>query len=378
LFKLKVQHAYLALLGCTSLRQSIFIPPSLTGPLEIGVVSYELNNTSIYPTRDLMVSIFYPASPSSWKYYPLAPDFGPQTDAYTDEWIAFTPSSSAAMEMLAYDSAPISPEHEDVPVLFFSPGYGNSRVYYSGAAQDLASSGYIVVTMDHPFDSDFIEYFDDRNATYVENDTDADLAGLTERRVSDILFILDDLEVSHEKTRIPGQKGALQLEKVGALGHSLGGCTAAALMFNGTHFIVGVNMDGSMAGPVMTEGLDEPFLLLASAGHVREYDKSWAIFYDALRGWKRDIRMNNTEHHHYSDTLYLENVLRPDGDPANAGFLRGGRMYEIENAFLTAFFDKWFKGDDGRILDGPSEEFPEAIFDWCGCVDDLNGCVCAD
>ncbi|KAF8857739.1 alpha/beta-hydrolase, partial [Acephala macrosclerotiorum] len=330
--------------------------------------------TSIQPTRDLMVSIFYPAS-SSCKDYSRSPDFGPKTDIYTDEWIGFVPGSSATMEMLAYDSTTISLEHEHVPVLFFSPGYGNSRVYYNGAAQYLASNEFIEVTMDHPLDSDFIGYFDGRIATYVENDTDADLVGLVQRRVSDILSILDDLE---EARRIPKQRGELRLEKVGALGHSLGGCTAAALMFNDTRFTAGVNMDGSMSGPVMTKGLDKPFLLLASAGHVREHDETWAIFYDALRGWKRDIRMNNVEHNHYSDTLYLENVLRIDGDPADADFLRGDRMYRIEGAFLAAFFDKWFKKGDGLILDSPVQEFPEIIFDWCGRVNDLNGCVCPD
>ncbi|KAF4624249.1 hypothetical protein G7Y89_g13925 [Cudoniella acicularis] len=327
-------------LACAPLTLAIVIPPSLTGPLSIGVTSYELNNTSIQPTRDLMVSIFYPASPSTCKYYPLSPDFGPETDIYTDNWIAnFTFGSSAKMEMLAHASAPISPEHEDVPVLFFSPGYGNSRVYYSGAAQNLASNGYIVVTMDHPVDSDFIEYPDGRNATYAENDTmtSTHFIPFVDRRVSDILFILSDLSIK-KTPRIPGLKGKLQLEKVGALGHSLGGCTAAALMLNDSRFIAGVNMDGSMFGPVTTEGLSQPFLLLANAGHVREYDASWATFYDALSGWKRDIRVNETQHHHYSDTLYLENVLRPDGDPANRDFLSGKRMYVIQSAYLVAFF----------------------------------------
>ncbi|RDL33924.1 Uncharacterized protein BP5553_08292 [Venustampulla echinocandica] len=366
LFKSRFQHVSITLLGYFTLGQSVFIPPSLTGPLDVGVVSYELNNTSIQPTRDLMVSIFYPTSSSSCKDYNLSPNFGPQTDVYTDNWIGFTAGSSATVQMLAYASAPISPKHEKVPVLFFGPGYGNSRGYYSGAAQDLASNGYIVVTMDHPVDSDFIEYPDGRNETYVEDDTMPIEAYVpfADRRVSDIRFILDDLGKVHETPRIPGLKGQLRLEKVGALGHSLGGCTAGTLMFNDTRFIAGVNMDGSMTGPVATKGLDGPFLLLSNEGHTREFDSTWETFYNALRGWKRDIRVKKTQHHHYSDTLYLANVLKPDGDPANADYVRGDRMYVIQTAYVVAFFDKWFKGGGGRLLDKPVEEFPEIIFDY--------------
>ncbi len=360
----RFQLVFLALLACLDVSQSIFIPPTLTGHLDVGVITYELNNTSIKPTRDLVVSIFYPASLSSHKHYIQPPDFWPQTDVYTDNWISLPPGSSATVQMIAYDSAPISAKHQNVPILFFSPGYRNSRVYYSGAAQDLASNGYIVVTMDHPVDSDFIEYPDGRNATYIEPDIPVEaLVPYVDRRVSDIVFILEDLGGKHGKDRIPGLRKKLQTEKVGALGHSLGGCTAAALMLNDTRFIAGVNLDGSMVGPVTTEGLDDPFLLMASGTHGRESDETWARFYDALRGWKRDIRVNNTEHHHYADSLYLANVLRPNGDPANAAFLGGDRMFVIETAYLVSFFDKWFKGGHGRLLNGPVEEFPEVIFD---------------
>ncbi|KAH6677314.1 platelet-activating factor acetylhydrolase-like protein plasma/intracellular [Halenospora varia] len=360
-FKQCFQRVSLVLLAYLQLSSCVFLPPSLTGPLPVGVTIYELNNTSIEPTRDLMVSIFYPASPSC-SSFPLALAFNPQTDYYTDNWIAnLTNGSSATVSMLAHLNAPISPHHGNVPVLFFGPGYGNSRVYYSGAAQDLASNGYIVITMDHPIDSDFIEYPDGRNATYEENDSQllAAFAPFVDRRVSDILFILNDLSTS---PRIPGLRSKLKLDKVGALGHSLGGCTAAALMLNSSRFIAGINLDGSMTGPVTTLGLSSPFLMLASAGHTRDGDSSWGTFYDSLRGWRRVIRVNETQHHHYSDTLYLANVLRKD-DSVNTPYLSGERMFVIESELVVGFFDKWFKGGNGKALDGPTEGLPELIFD---------------
>lgn len=39
------------------------------------------------------------------------------------------------------------------PVVIFSPGLGNSRLIYGVRAQSLASHGYIVVSVDHPYDA---------------------------------------------------------------------------------------------------------------------------------------------------------------------------------------------------------------------------------
>lgn len=45
-------------------------------------------------------------------------------------------------------------------VILFSPGAGTPRPYYSALAQSLASSGYVVVTTDHPYDADVVEFPD--------------------------------------------------------------------------------------------------------------------------------------------------------------------------------------------------------------------------
>lgn len=46
------------------------------------------------------------------------------------------------------------------PVILFSPGAGTPRFYYGALAQSLASSGYAVVTTDHRYDADVVEFPD--------------------------------------------------------------------------------------------------------------------------------------------------------------------------------------------------------------------------
>ena len=45
-----------------------------------------------------------------------------------------------------------------LPLAIFSPGAGNSRLLYSAMAKSLASRGYVVVTVDHPYDADIVEF----------------------------------------------------------------------------------------------------------------------------------------------------------------------------------------------------------------------------
>lgn len=366
----RLHNAASILLGLVGLCHSIFIPPYLTGPLPVGVVSYELNNTSLEPSRDLMVSIYYPALASECKNYSLAPDFSPQFDVWDDTWLTVPDGASESMIQLAYDSPPIS--HSHYPVLFFSPGYGNSRLFYNGAVQDLASNGYIVVSMDHPNDTDYIVYPDGRTALFFEDD-DQPIDAFTPvllRRASDVIFILNHLQENAHKA-IPGLHSPLNLTSVGILGHSMGGATASQAMLNDTRFIAGINLDGSVPNPTQSAGLDAPFLMMASAGHQfpntsdpdSMSDPTWLNFYNNLRGWRRLLRVNQTMHHHYSDTVYLQEELKPDGYPANEGFLNGTYMYELESAYVLDFFDIWFKRGKGELLKAPTARFPEVIFD---------------
>jgi len=47
-------------------------------------------------------------------------------------------------------------------------------------------------------------------------------------------------------------------------GHSLGGATAAAAMLDDQRIKAGVNLDGTLFGPVVNAGLDRPFMLVGA------------------------------------------------------------------------------------------------------------------
>lgn len=103
------------------------------------------------------------------------------------------------------------------PVIVISHGVAEDRETFAYVAQHLASYGFAVAVLEHP-GSDakkFEQYF-------------AGLAGppqATEliNRPLDVKFLLDELQRLSETN--PSLKGQLNLQQVGAIGHSLGGYT---------------------------------------------------------------------------------------------------------------------------------------------------------
>lgn len=69
-------------------------------------------------------------------------------------------------------------DRHSFPLILFSPGLGISRELFGARARSLASHGYAVVTVDHPYDANVVEFpdgtiisaanIDDSNTTQVE------------------------------------------------------------------------------------------------------------------------------------------------------------------------------------------------------------------
>src|SRR6202012_3927771 len=134
--------------------------PKPTGPYQVGTTSLHLIDrsrpnpwTSSPPHRELMVSVWYPARDT--RRYPRAPQMLPgaaahfgsaagpaaqlyQVPAGTVDWAGTLTSGHPGAP--AAGGGPF-------PVLLYSPGTGEDRAWGTTGVQDLASRGYVGVTM---------------------------------------------------------------------------------------------------------------------------------------------------------------------------------------------------------------------------------------
>jgi predicted dienelactone hydrolase len=144
--------------------------------------------------------------------------------------------------------APVADGH--FPVVIFSPGLGGVRTQNTAWAEELASHGYVIVGVDHPYDSAAVVLADGRTihtrVTATGNAVkDEELAvGWTRVRAADLSFVLTRLE------RDAGPlAGRLDTGRVAAAGHSLGGAAALLAARQDGRFAAVIDLDGAPHDP---------------------------------------------------------------------------------------------------------------------------------
>lgn len=255
----------------------------------------------------------------------------------------------------------------NVPLLIFSPGHNSTRLAHSGMAQQVASRGYTVLTVDHPYDALAVE-FPDGDLVRVGEFPDLDsYRRAVEVRVDDIFFLLESLRLPKLTPRRPDQR-------VGIFGHSLGGNTAGTVMAKEPRIAGGVNLDGSFFDNVAKMGFGsqkfpQSFLLWGFEGHDTDSDPSWDEFWrnmekaphDAV--WKKELSLVNATHRSFTDypvLVELGNLRDKVGN--KLGTINGTRNSEILGTYLASFFDLSLLAEDDGLLRRPSEEYPEVLF----------------
>jgi hypothetical protein len=65
-------------------------------------------------------------------------------------------------------------------------------------------------------------------------------------------------------------------------------------------------------------------------------------------------------HVNFSDAPYFSPIMSQIG---LTGPIDGQRGQDIVNAYSSAFFDKHLKAQPETLLDGPTKQYPEVLFD---------------
>ncbi len=141
------------------------------------------------------------------------------------------------------------------PIVLFSPGLGGVRTQNTAWAEELASHGYVVVALDHPYDSAAVTLADGRTvhkkieATGDRATDDRRAAGWAAVRAADLRFVLTQL------TRVDRGQGAgplagrLDAGRVAVTGHSIGGAAALLAARQDRRFDAVINVDGFPRDP---------------------------------------------------------------------------------------------------------------------------------
>jgi dienelactone hydrolase len=384
-------HLFFSLFLVTS-AYAQFLIPAPTGEYTTGHSTLKLVDTAridpynaTYGPRALMISLFYPITKSSCKKICQTPYMPPITAAYIDAYVAGLgiPNGtfeSIHLQMCCSTPAAAAKDVTNFPLVLFSPGLQGIRLQYSALAQQLASAGYAVATMDHTFESQIVEFPD---GTFVQtlNDSyfDPRVPGLLDSvfriREADAQFVLAQLGRKDVVSKlVPGAKCGFSIDaqkggKVGFYGHSFGGALAVATLLSpASPIAAAINLDGSQFGNLVDT--KKPALLFGRAEpspHNRTLDATWAAAWTHMKGWRREIAATDIEHGTFADTGVLLKLMAEAGLELGdvvkdmIGALDGARSFEIITAVVRTFFDLTLKGKKTTLFEKGDRAYPELV-----------------
>ncbi|GAA5044941.1 putative dienelactone hydrolase [Thermocatellispora tengchongensis] len=155
----------------------------------------------------------------------------------------------------AVPGAPVAEGGGRFPVVLFSPGLGGVRTQNTAWAEELASRGYVVAGLDHPYDSAVVTLADGREirtrvAATGDPERDERLAaGWTAVRAADLGFVLTQL-ARLDRGEIPGPlTGRLDTGRAAVTGHSIGGAAALQALRQDDRFAAAIDIDGFPRDP---------------------------------------------------------------------------------------------------------------------------------
>jgi dienelactone hydrolase len=188
-------------------------------------------------------------------------------------------------------NSPFNRKAKNCPLVLICPGRGVEKFAYTTLAAELASHGYVVVSVDMPE----IGYVIYENGQIVKPNpafrpsrelmmgdyakVDSFFETPAQLGKADVEFVLNTLKAS-------GFKEKINFKNIGIFGHSLGGRIAGAFAASNPDVKAFISMEGIPPRKMRYEGMAVPMALLYSSGQP---DAAMVNYRSVIEGRKADV-----------------------------------------------------------------------------------------
>ena len=274
-----------------------------------------------------------------------------------------------------------------LPLLVFSHGYTGVASAHTALLEDLASHGFVVLSVNHPYESAGAVLDDGREASVLDgagtlrqeirevfaewNAEDRTMSSVTraadrseqrrllrmyletlprtnvalERWIADTRLVLDRLPALDRRTPAGRLAARFDAGRLGAFGHSMGGVTAAQFCRDDRRCRAALNLDGiPQYGSMIDRPLGKPFMMVYSArpGRVGASDSIYRTA--ASHYYRADV--HDTLHLDFSDMVFWTPLRQRQA----LGKLDPVRATAATRQLVREYFDQELRGRPSPLL----------------------------
>ena len=347
--------------------------PKPTGEYTVGKTNYFYNKNQTQNKRIISFEVWYP---SNYKNEQTAQFQSIETTIHIAEflhWPYFMNSFSPYIKTNSFKNAKVI-QNQNFPVVIYNHGYGGFSSVYQTVFEELASHGYVVVSIGHQnesalliVDNDSIIKNNPENKIYASRE--AELNGSEINALQNVILNSDNLKEiraaykkliaesplhaestffwandTKETIRLLGKlnkndkilKKSMNLKNIGVFGHSVGGATAGQLSYGNKNIKAGINLDGFQFGDLVNNQIEIPFMFVSSNSE----DSRYLRYSNFIENSKIDCFhaiISGFTHGSFTDLEFF----KPNGY----------RVIEPQRVLILSFFDKYLKNKDVDLRD---------------------------
>ncbi|MGY3038579.1 hypothetical protein ACVWWQ_000166 [Rhodanobacter sp. TND4EL1] len=255
------------------------------------------------------------------------------------------------------------------PVVIFAPGHRQLPTSYSALLEGLASRGYAVLAIASPGISEVVPLPGQRFA--FAQPLDDESYDTVAQDIASAIAELSALDVA------PGEPwtGHLEMGRVGAFGHSVGGAAAILASARVAEVRAAANLDGDFMGAAADARPHVPLLYVSSQppGRAAQPISDWSSEHNEVRRdrvWRSvasqsprafRVRVAGMFHANFEDFALLPPAAMPRKlRENNYGSISGARGLDLTTRLLAAFFAETLGGPPTKDVQAVVAQFPES------------------
>lgn len=314
--------------------------PAPTGPFAIGTKIYNWSDISRHEKasknpadfRQLVVQVWYPTRDRSKALGPYVPKIDSYRNIWDDSEIDI---ASRTLTHSQLNATAISKGR--FPIVLLSHGWEGTRSEYTSVAEDLASHGFAVFGVDHPYMGRIV--LPNGQVTEPTESQFKSPAEIVDYYSQDLEFVIAQLVLLNQADADQLFTGKLDVSKIASIGHSSGFVATSGACKRDPRIKACVNIDAPGFTSADLAGLQQPLLWI----RLQKAGKIPADFLKTRKNAVYELKLAGATHGSVEDWDYLE---------ANSPAQRksAGEILQTLREYLNAFVSKHLSDRDSKLL----------------------------